>query len=290
MAEEFDTSQFEFKVSDELRSKLKEIEVNSGANFMTGKPTSSFSSEGGEENKESATTTLSQLNKSKDQAKKSAELTAELGKEVVNHVKTKLTSYISDSVKEMVSLDFIKELPNVIASYTKENTMSVSEVVADLTGGPEEKKAEKKEKKQQDKQKSEFQNKIKEKGGAIKDKATKIVNSVKEKVDTITSYITAGPDWVEQQMSNSVVMNTMINVAKDIGKNKEEIDKQKKTWLNNQGESIGKSAANIINNGIKFVQKQIIEKAKRLIEVALNKVKALAQKLIMKLIGLLGFG
>jgi hypothetical protein len=288
MAEGFDTSQFEFKVSDGLRQKLKDIEVDSGANFMSGAPTSSFG--GASEVTGAASDTVSSAMQSAAAAKQAASLSTELAGEVVNHVTNTITGYITSSVKEIISVDFIKELPNMIAKHTKDNTMSVSDIIADITGGTEEKKAEKKEKKQQDKQKSEFQNKIKEKGSAIKDKATKVINTVKEKVDTVTSYITAGPDWVEKQMSNSVVVNTLTNVAKDIGKHKEEINKQKNTWLNNTAEGIGKAAANIINSGVKFVQKQIIEKAKRLIEVALNKVKALAQTLIMKLIALLGFG
>lgn len=288
MAEEFDTSQFEFKVSDELRQKLKDIEVNSGANFMNGTPTSSFGATS--EITGAATDTVSSATQTAAAAKQAASLSAELAGEVVNHVTNTITGYITSSVKEIISVDFLKELPGLIATYTKANTMSVSDIIADITGGSEEKKAEKKEKKQQDKQKSEFQNKIKEKGSAIKNKATKVIDTVKDKVDTVTSYITAGPDWVEKQMSNSVVVNTLTNVAKDIGKNKKEIEQQKMTWLNNTAEGIGKAAANIINSGVKFVQKQIIEKAKRLIEVALNKVKALAQTLIMKLIALLGFG
>ena len=259
----------EFSMSPELTEKVKSIEINQNKNFMNGEETSSFG------------------NTANSNVKEQSEISSEVVMEASTYITQVMTNLLSNAITHITSLSIIGELPNVVATYTLAYTKSIGEIVAELKSGPIDKKNEQQEKEAQEKEKSEMLNNISEAAKKLSEKHEKIMGTVEEKLNSITSYITAGADWVNRKV-NDFTYNLIKNCDKDFSDKSAEIEEKKRKWVNETGKKTGMAAAEQINKVTKFDQKYIIDKAKRLIEVATKKALALAQTLIMKLVGLLG--
>jgi hypothetical protein len=261
----------QFYLSSELRKSLSEIEINPSKNMLDGKVTSAYS---GEENNNVSSSLRTQL-------------TNQVVTEASSYIMGSLTSYISESIANIMSLSFMGELPGIVTSYTAYYTKPLPEILKELNAGPIDKQTEKEEKENEEKEKKGFTDKLSYTANKLKKEGDKIQGLIDKKVKSITAYITAGPDAIEnrvRKVSDEIISNNV----KEFGRRSQEIDKAKHKWVQNTGEKLGKSTANVLNKKTQRAQKKLQEKKERTIQSNLNKVLAQAQALIMKLIGLLG--
>jgi membrane-associated HD superfamily phosphohydrolase len=203
----------------------------------------------------------------------------------ISYVKDTVQSYLTSKVGEMTSTSFLGEIPGVIAQYTKAYTYTPEEILK-YSGSMDE--VHKKEQEKSDKEEQEKTiSSINETVSKVKNICDKSLGTVNKSFESITKYLDAGSAWVEKQVEKTAE-KTIKNIEKNIAEQAEIIENKKQEFVDNYGKKAGRKAADKINNKAistaKATQNKIIKKTKE----ALNKAKALAQTLIMKLIGLLG--
>lgn len=255
-------------LSPELIEKLKKIQINPAAQFQNGEGTSAFSD-------------------NNNQSSEIADIQSQVISEGVTYISSQVLSYNTDCVKTMTSTSFMSELPSLISYHTANNIKKPSDIAKEASSGPKDKEIQKQEEENSKKEQEKFMSDTNEKVSKMNETVDKIISGIEPKLTTLSSYITQGPDWVEQQIS-LLSKATVDNASKDMSKTVEDCEKSKKEWLNKTAEKQGKQAAEKTNKQAVESQKENIKKSERGVKNAQNKALASAQQIIMKLIGLLG--
>lgn len=309
----------EFKCSDNLNGQLAPLQVKPAENFLAGTPTSAFAeSEEAEEVKDAVNNTVNKGAATVSAAANvagnavsggeaiagsaiggglsiagnagaAAAVTGVIITEATAHITGMVMSTVSQSLTDIMSPTFITELPGIISAYTTQNLLKPADIMKKLTGGPTEKQAEKQEKENEKKEQSEITKKMQDTANKLKQQTDKITGIIEEKISSINSYITAGPEWVEdqiQKLSKDIIENNL----KEVTRITKEVNDKKMQWTNSTGEKLGKAAANIANEIAIQAQKKILEKTTRMTAAQFTKAKAMLMKNILKLLGMLGVG
>ena len=112
-------------------------------------------------------------------------------------------------------------------------------------------------------------------------------NDIKDKIDTVTSYIEAGPDWLEEKI-DELSYKGFEQMGKYAGIATYTVNKKKEEFINNIAKNIAEPQAKKINEKAKEAQKKVMDEAKKLIAKAKAIAMALIAKALMLIMGLLG--
>lgn len=276
-----------------VQEKLKSIEQPVASDYLSGKSSSTFAgatedaSNEIENTKQSASNAIAGATGAASAALDTVAISTEVVAEATMYITTQVASKLAEVTSAILSTSFLADIPGRIAYHTKANLIDMSEILE--MAGPQDKVIEKKQKKAEQKSQSEFISKISDTAAKVKSTVDKVNNTVGDKLNSLTSYITAGPAWVEKQVSK-ISDNVVNGLDKSLGETSQNIIKKKQDWVESFSEKQGKQAAEITNQLAIKAQKSIIQKINIELEKLKAKAFALAQTLIMKLLALLGVG
>lgn len=225
-----------------LLGNLEAVTLNAGSSFLAGQPTSSFAKVGNiVSNGGTIVNTVTDPNLYK-------KLTTDLIQHAVTVTTNELTSYLMDKTTEI--LDFGKVtsvLTESITYWTKENIITPAEILDIIKT----KKVEDENKKQAQEDQKKGINDIKENitktVGTLKEYTEKTIGSLDSGLETITAYLTMGPDWVVNKV-NSYVALGIEKTESFIGEQVDFALHVRDTAIDALGQGIGTAAAGIVNN------------------------------------------
>ena len=262
-----------------LYSKVQSVAINPGANFLEGKATSAFTSAnnvlGG------TLTTASNVSNIAN----SAGLMTEVTQKGISYLTGEVSAYSSVVVKKLLEIPIIERV-----SYCKEMTpkliKSLGEIKAELETNEEE-LSEKTDEKIEINVENEKLKKIEKKVAEFKDKCDNFLKKCSDGLDTVVSYINAGPEWVDNKITKfatekieDLKKETAEHLNIDIG--------QKKKEARDQGWQDAQKIAGKINDEQKKAVKLALDLEKKIKKKAEHIAKAAIAQAKMLIKGLFG--
>lgn len=258
----------------DLLGNLEAVTINAGSSFLAGAATSSFSKV-----LDTADNVALIYNTAVD-----PNIWTKITKDLIEHCVTvttnELTTYISDKTTELLSFDKIQNvLVDSITYWTKEKIISPAEILDILKTKNMEKENKKEMEKQQKAKINEIKTNITDTVGKMKDYADKTVSSLNAGIESITAYVTMGPDWVVTK-ANSYVGQAIEKVETFIGTQADFLIRSRDAAIDALGQGIGAMGAAVINRIAINTAKKVKSDAEGLI----SKVQVKAMNAITKAI------
>ena len=273
-----------------LFDKVKEQALDPGANFLVGKATSAFTSANnvlGE-----TLTTVSNVNniagkglEAVNAGMNSAGLMLEVTQKGISYLTDEVVAYSAVVIKKLLELPIIERV-----SYCKEMTpkliKSASEIKAELETNEEE-LSEKTDEQIEINVENEKHKKIGKKISEFTYKCNNFLDKCSYGLNTIVSYINAGPDWLNNKI-NKFVAEKLEDLKKETAENLTKDIEEKTQESRGQGWVDAQKAAGKINEKQKKVVKEAVDLEKKIKKKAEHIVKAAIAQANMFIKGLLG--
>lgn len=262
-------------LSQDLLTRMEAVTISSGANFLAGKATTAFARE-----LDIYNNSMLAFNTVKDMTENIEKIGKELVEMSVQKVTNGILSYIQDKQTEVLSFDGImSRFTNQVLAYTKANLMSPADILKKVTL-KQDKVLEEEEKKKQENGIANLKNSVTENFGKAKEVVDNTINSVQRGVQTITAYVTNGPQWVVTKL-NSYIGLVVDKSQQYIGMVANTIQNMKNSAIDSLAEGIGTAAAVKINKKAEEVAAENISKAEKLMVTVQLKATALISKALM---------
>ena len=262
-----------------LYSKVQSVAINPGANFLEGKATSAFTSANnvlGE-----TLTTASNVSNIAN----SAGLMTEVTQKGISYLTSEVSAYSSVVVKKLLKIPIIERV-----SYCKEMTpkliKSASEIKAELETNEEE-LSEKTDEQIEINVENEKHKKIGKKISEFTYKCNNFLDKCSYGLNTIVSYINAGPDWLNNKI-NKFVAEKLEDLKKETAENLTKDIEEKTQEARDQGWVDAQKTAGKINEKQKKAVKEAVDLEKKIKKKAEHIVKAAIAQANMFIKGLLG--
>lgn len=224
-----------------LLGNLEAVTLNAGSSFLSGQATTSFAKVGNiVSNTGTIVNTVADPNILK-------QISTDLIQHAVTVTTNELKSYIMDKTTEL--LDFGKVtgvLAESIAYWTKENLITPGEILDIIKTKKVDEEQKKQAKEDQEKGINDVKETLTNTVGTIKDYGDKIIGSLDSGLQTITAYVTMGPDWVVNKV-NSYVALGIEKAESFIGSQADFAIQARDTAIEALGQGIGAGAAAIVN-------------------------------------------
>lgn len=271
--------------------QLNNSAVDAGANFLVGAATSPFDPNFSVQNAGAMSVVGGTVGVASGAANivgsgiGDAALTANIVAAGMQNISNLVTSYIADATAKLATIPMDK-FSEAMSEAVTSGTFKPADIVKKLSQGAEDFQkgvAEEMEKAQQEKIKTGASTKIQE----LSKKASDTLISAEKQLNSIASYTSKGPKWMESQikkLSDLVIEQFSGNVDKTI----KDFDTIKNDWAESAGKSAGQKIVNPINDKLVKAQKDILDKIDKNKNQAINKAKASIAQALMKVKGLLG--
>ena len=280
-----------------LYSKVESVAINPGANFLEGKATSAFTSANNVlgENLTTASNVNNIAGKGLEAPGKgleavnagmnSAGLMTEVTQKGISYLTGEVSAYSSVVVKKLLEIPIIERV-----SYCKEMTPKLikplSVIKAELQTNEEE-LSEKTDEKIEIHVENEKHKKIGKKISEFTYKCNNFLGKCSYGLDTIVSYINAGPDWLNNKI-NKFVAEKLEDFKKETAENLTKDSEEKKQIVKDKALQYAQGAAEKINKEQKKVVKEAVDLEKKIKQKAKHIVKAAIAQANMFIKGLLG--
>ena len=278
-------------LSGDTIMQLNNSAVDAGANFLVGAATSPFDPNFSVQNAGAMSVVGGTVGVASGAANivgsgiGDAALTANIVAAGMQNISNLVTSYIADATAKLATIPMDK-FSEAMSEAVTSGTFKPADIVKKLSQGAEDFQkgvAEEMEKAQQEKIKTGASTKIQE----LSKKASDTLISAEKQLNSIASYTSKGPKWMESQikkLSDLVIEQFSGNVDKTI----KDFDTIKNDWAESAGKSAGQKIVNPINDKLVKAQKDILDKIDKNKNQAINKAKASIAQALMKVKGLLG--
>lgn len=258
----------------DLLGNLEAVTINAGSSFLAGAATSTFS-----KTLDTADNVALIYNTVVD-----PNLYKKITKDLIEHcvtvTTTELTTYISDKTTELLSFDKIQNvLADSITYWTKEKLITPAEILDIIKTKDMEKENKKEMEKQQKAKMNEIKEKITNTVGSMTYYADKTISSLNAGIESITAYVTMGPDWVVTKV-NSYVGQAIEKVETFVGTQSDFLIRSRDTAIDALGQGIGSMGAAVINR----IAINAAKKVKSTAEALISKVQTKALNAITKAI------
>ena len=270
------------QLPQDLLQRMEAVTLSAGTNFIAGEATSAFAPAIGVYNN-----SMVAINAAKDFANN----VEEIGKELINmsakKIQSEIVSYVQDKTTELLSFSGVMTyFTKSVAYHTKQNLLSPAEILKKVTK-KQDKIQEEEQKKAQEESINNVKNSIIGKVGEIKSKVDETLGTVNDGLSMITAYVTNGPKWVVTKL-NSYIGLVIDKSQSFIGSQAEKIENIKQSAISNIAETVGRVAAEKINNAAISVAKDNITKAEKLMITVQLKAMGLISKAMMMIRELTG--
>ena len=273
-----------------LYSKVESVAINPGANFLEGKATSAFTSANnvlGE-----TLTTVSNVTAiagkglgAVNAGMNSAGLMLEVTQKGISYLTDEVVAYSAVVIKKLLELPIIERV-----SYCKEMTpkliKSLGEIKAELETNEEE-LAENIDAEIEINVKNEQLKKIEKKVKEFKDKCDNFLKKCSDGLDTVVSYINAGPEWVDNKIT-TFATEKIEDLKKETAEHLNIDIEQKKKEARDQGWQDAQKIAGKINDEQKKAVKLALDLEKKIKKKAEHIAKAAIAQAKMLIKGLFG--
>lgn len=280
-----------------LYSKVESVAINPGANFLEGKATSAFTSANNVlgENLTTASNVNNIAGKGLEAPGKgleavnagmnSAGLMAEVTQKGISYLTGEVSAYSSVVVKKLLEIPIIERV-----SYCKEMTPKLIKPLSDIKAELETNEEELSEKTDEEIEinvENEKHKKIGKKISEFTYKCNNFLDKCSYGLNTIVSYINAGPDWLNNKI-NKFVAEKLEDLKKETAENLTKDSEEKKQEARDQGWVDAQKNAGKINEEQKKTVKDAVDLEKKIKKKAEHIVKAAIAQANMFIKGLLG--
>lgn len=272
-----------------LYSKVNAVAINPGANFLEGKATSAFTSANNVSGE--TLTTASNVNTIADKgfeavnAVNSAGLKLEVTQKGISYLTGEVSAYSAVVIKKLLELPIIERV-----SYCKEMTPKLIKPLSEIKDElqtPAETRNDIEIEKIEIEDKKQINNKIEKKISEFTYKCNNFLDKCSYGLDTIVSYINAGPDWLNNKI-NKFAAEKLEDLKKETAENLTKDSEEKKQIAKDQGWQDAQNAAEQINKKQKKAVKEAVDLEKKIKKKAEHIVKATIAQANMLIKGLLG--
>ena len=272
-----------------LYSKVNAVAINPGANFLEGKATSAFTSANNVSGE--TLTTASNVNTIADKgfeavnAVNSAGLKLEVTQKGISYLTGEVSAYSAVVIKKLLELPIIERV-----SYCKEMTPKLIKPLSEIKDElqtPAETRNDIEIEKIEIEDKKQINNKIGKKISEFTYKCNNFLDKCSYGLDTIVSYINAGPDWLNNKI-NKFAAEKLEDLKKETAENLTKDSEEKKQIAKDQGWQDAQNAAEQINKKQKKAVKEAVDLEKKIKKKAEHIVKATIAQANMFIKGLLG--
>ena len=273
-----------------LYSKVNAVALNPGANFLEGKATSAFTSA----NNVSGETLTTASNVTAIAGKgleavnagmNSAGLMLEVTQKGISYLTDEVVAYSAVVIKKLLELPIIERV-----SYCKEMTPKLIKPLSEIKDElqtPAETRNDIEIEKIEIEDKKQINNKIGKKISEFTYKCNNFLDKCSYGLDTIVSYINAGPDWLNNKI-NKFAAEKLEDLKKETAENLPKDSEEKKQIAKDQGWQDAQNAAEQINKKQKKAVKEAVDLEKKIKKKAEHIVKAAIAQANMLIKGLLG--
>ena len=280
-----------------LYSKVESVAINPGANFLEGKATSAFTSANNVlgENLTTASNVNNIAGKGLEAPGKgleavnagmnSAGLMAEVTQKGISYLTGEVSAYSSVVVKKLLAIP-LDEIVSYGTEMTPKFIKSVGEIKDELLT-PAETRIDTDNEKIEIEDQKQINNKIGKKISEFAYKCNNFLGKCSYGLDTIVSYINAGPDWLNNKI-NKFVAEKLEDFKKETAENLTKDSEEKKQIVKDKALQYAQGAAEKINEKQKKVVKEAVDLEKKIKKKAEHIVKAAIAQANMFIKGLLG--
>ena len=280
-----------------LYGKVTSVAINPGANFLEGKATSAFASANNVlgENLTTASNVNNIAGKGLEAPGKgleavnagmnSAGLMAEVTQKGISYLTGEVSAYSSVVVKKLLEIP-LGEIVSYGTEMTPKLIKPLSEIKAELQT-PAETRIDIEIENIEIEDKKQINNKIGKKISEFTYKCNNFLDKCSDGLNTIVSYINAGPDWLNNKI-NKFVAEKLEDLKKETAENLTKDSEEKKQIVKNKGWQYAQDAAEKINEKQKKVVKEAVDLEKKIKQKAKHIVKAAIAQANMFIKGLLG--
>jgi hypothetical protein len=205
--------------------------------------------------------------------------------EAFSYISQELIGYCTDVAIDLATLD-VSPIATKIGELLTAGLQTPDEMVKELMSNAE-KGLEDAQKAAEDNSKNKKIEEMKIKAEEFKTKMDNTLNMVKEKIDSVTAYIEAGPDWLEEKIDD-LSYKCFEQIGIQAGKTTYNFNVQKKEFIDKLAENIAEPKAKAANEIAKNAQKKTMDKANAEIKKLTAMGKAMLAKLTMLAASLLG--
>ena len=262
-----------------LYSKVQSVAINPGANFLEGKATSAFTSANNVLGK--TLTTASNVSNIAN----SAGLMSEVTQKGISYLTGEVSAYSSVVVKKLLEIP-LDEIVSYGTEMTPKLIKPLSVIKAELQT-PAETRNDIEIEKIEIQDKKQINNKIGKKISEFTYKCNNFLDKCSYGLNTIVSYINAGPDWLNNKI-NKFVAEKLEDFKKETAENLTKDDEEKKQIVKDKGWQYAQDAAEQINEKQKKAVKEAVDLEKKIKKKAEHIVKAAIAQANMFIKGLLG--
>ena len=280
-----------------LFDKVKEQALDPGANFLVGKATSAFTSANNVLG-ETLTTVSNVTNiagkgleapgkglEAVNAGMNSAGLMAEVAQKGISYLTGEVSAYSSVVVKKLLAIPL-----GEIVSYGTEMIPKLIKPVGEIKDElqtPAETRIDIEIEKIEIEDKKQINNKIGKKISEFAYKCNNFLDKCSDGLDTIVSYINAGPDWLNNKI-NKFVAEKLEDFKKETAENLTKDSEEKKQIVKDKALQYAQGADEKRNEKQKKVVKEAVDLEKKIKKKAEHIVKAAIAQANMFIKGLLG--
>ena len=218
-------------------------------------------------------------------AAETAMLCTSIVTEAFSYISQELIGYCTDVAIDLATLDVTPIAPK-IAELLTDGLQTPDEMIKELMSNAE-KALEDAQKAAEDEQKNAKIEEMKIKAQEFKTKMDDTLNMVKEKIDSVTAYIEAGPDWLEEKIDD-LSYKCFEQIGLQAGKTTYAFNIKKKEFIDKLAVNIAEPKAKAANEVAKNAQKKTMDAANAEIKKLAAIGKALGAKAMMLAASLLG--
>jgi len=205
--------------------------------------------------------------------------------EAFSYISKELIAYCTAVAVDLATLD-ISPVAKKIGEILTNGLQTPDEMLKELMTNAE-KALEDAQKAAEDELKNDKIQEMKIKAEEFKTKMDDTLNMVKEKIDSVTAYIEAGPDWLEEKIDD-LSYKCFEQIGIQAGKATYTFNEKKQEFIDKIAENIAEPKARTINEKAKEAQKKTMDKANAQIKKLAAMAAALVAKAMMLLASLLG--
>jgi hypothetical protein len=205
--------------------------------------------------------------------------------EAFTYISQELLGYCTAVAIDLAMLD-ISPVAEKIGKILTNGLQTPDEMLKELMTNAE-KALEDAQKAAEDELKNTKKQEMKIKAEEFKTKMDDTLNMVKEKIDSVTAYIEAGPDWLEEKIDD-LSYKCFEQIGIQAGKATYTFNVKKQEFIDKIAENIAEPKARTINEKAKEAQKKTMDKANAQIKKIAAMATAMIAKAMMLLASLLG--
>lgn len=205
--------------------------------------------------------------------------------EAFSYISKELIGYCTDVAIDLATLD-VSPVAEKIGKLLTDGLQTPDEMIKELMSNAE-KALEDAQKAAEDDLKNAKVQEMKIKAEEFKTKMDDTLNMVKEKIDSVTAYIEAGPDWLEEKIDD-LSYKCFEQIGIQAGKATYTFNEKKKEFIDKIAENIAEPKAKAANEVAKNAQKKTMDAANAEIKKLSAMGKAMLAKLAMLAASLLG--